>query len=210
MNLNEIKLYHIVHIDRLASIIEKGGLFSDAEVHSLAGTTIGITEIKRRRLEELTLSSHADLHVGECVPFYFCPRSVMLYMFYMDNHPDISYHGGQESIIHLVASMDRVIAWAGENKRRWAFTDSNAGSRYYNDYASVQFLDKLDWGVINATQWSSNQDKKQAEFLLEQFFPWRLFEQIGVYDFQRQSAVENTLRKSIHKPTIAIQRNWYY
>ncbi|MBN1437860.1 MAG: DUF4433 domain-containing protein [Anaerolineales bacterium] len=27
--------------------------------------------VKRRRLEELRLSSHPDLFVGDCVPFYF-------------------------------------------------------------------------------------------------------------------------------------------
>src|SRR6266568_599640 len=66
------KIYHIVHVDRLASIIA-GGLWCDAEVVRRAppGTTIGMNAIKQRRLTELTLSSHPGLHVGDCVPFYF-------------------------------------------------------------------------------------------------------------------------------------------
>ncbi len=76
------KIYHIVHVDRLPSIVSDDCLWCDAEVIRRAppGTTIGMTGIKQRRLEELTLSSHPELHVGECVPFYFCPRSVMLYL----------------------------------------------------------------------------------------------------------------------------------
>ena len=75
------KIYHIVHVDRLSSIINDSFLWCDAEIvkRSPNGTTIGISGIKQRRLE-LTLINHPGLHVGDCVPFYFCPRSVMLYV----------------------------------------------------------------------------------------------------------------------------------
>ena len=43
------KIYHICHVDRLASIVA-GGLLSDAEVQRLAppGTIIGMSNIKQR------------------------------------------------------------------------------------------------------------------------------------------------------------------
>ena len=77
------KIYHILHIDKLSSVINSNNLFSDAIIHNQnpIGTTIGMSKIKERRLNTLTLSCYPDLHVGDCVPFYFCPRSVMLYMF---------------------------------------------------------------------------------------------------------------------------------
>ena len=80
----EPKIYHIVHVDRLTSIISDGYLWSDAETRrrGVGRTGIGMDRIKKRRLEELTLSSHPDLFVGDCVPFYFCPRSVMLYLIF--------------------------------------------------------------------------------------------------------------------------------
>lgn len=46
----------------------------------LEGTTIGMETIKDRRLHKCQLRSHPGLFVGQCVPFYFCPRPVMLYM----------------------------------------------------------------------------------------------------------------------------------
>lgn len=120
MNPQNIKIYHIVHIDKLQSIINDGFLWSDAEViaRGLGGTTIGMSSIKQRRLTELILESHPDLHVGECVPFYFCPRSVMLYMMHKGNSPDITYQGGQDNIIHLEASLANTINWATENHKR--------------------------------------------------------------------------------------------
>jgi hypothetical protein len=70
------KIFHICHVDRLASIVASGGLLSDAALAraSLPGTVIGMNHIKQRRLTQLQLDSHPGLLVGQCVPFYFCPR----------------------------------------------------------------------------------------------------------------------------------------
>ncbi len=67
------KIFHIVHVDRLASILGSNGLLCDAQIiaQQAAGTTIGMNTIKQRRLTELTLDSHPGLYVGQCVPFYF-------------------------------------------------------------------------------------------------------------------------------------------
>ena len=47
----EPKIYHIVHVDRLPSILAEGGLLSDAAMQGRleAGTEIGIPRIKQRR-----------------------------------------------------------------------------------------------------------------------------------------------------------------
>ena len=96
------RIYHIVHVDRLASIMSEGSLWCDAEIVRQArpGTTIGMNSIKQRRLTNRLLS-HDGLCVGDCVPFYFCPRSIMLYVIKMANHSELAYRGGQEPIIHL-------------------------------------------------------------------------------------------------------------
>ena len=128
------KIYHIVHVDRLESIIGAQCLWCDAEVinRALSGTTIGMGGIKERRLRS-PLASHPGLNVGHCVPFYFCPRSVMLYLIHKANHPHLSYSGGQEPIIHLEADLRETVQWAESNHLCWAFTLSNAGSSYFED-----------------------------------------------------------------------------
>lgn len=67
------KIYHIVHVDRLSSIIADGFLWSDAEIvrRERPGTTIGMNSIKQRRLNKLTLTSHPGLDAGACVSCYF-------------------------------------------------------------------------------------------------------------------------------------------
>ena len=210
--MHNLKIYHIVHIDKLQSIINSGGLLSDSEVirQGLNGTNIGMNSIKQRRLKELTLSTYPDLFVGQCVPFYFCPRSVMLYMMHMGNSPDITYQGGQDSIIHLEADLMNSIAWANSNGKRWVFTSSNAGSRYFEDTNDIANISRLNWNAINARYWNDVVEEKQAEFLCEHSFEWSLIHRIGVSNQTVYQQVLNIINNSYHKPYVEVKNDWYY
>lgn len=205
------KIYHIVHVDRLASIVADGFLWCDAEVtrRTPVGTTIGMNKIKQRRLKELRLHCHPDLHIGDCVPFYFCPRSVMLFLIDRRNH-ELAYTGGQQSILHLEADLHATVAWAQAQSSRWAFTTSNAGSRYFEDYDDLVQLCRVDWNAVQAVNWSHCKEGKQAEFLLEQQFPWHLIERIGVHSTSTYTQVVNTLPPSGHRPVVEVRQEWYY
>ena len=167
-------------------------------------------DIKRRRLDELTLSTHPDLHVGDCVPFYFCPRSVMLYVIYRADHPDLTYRGGQAPIVHLVADLRGVVSWAERKRRRWAFTTSNAGSRFFDDYGDLADLGVVDWDAVRARDWRDCKEEKQAEFLLERSMPWKLVSRIGVMSRSIFQRVHRVLATADHRPAVEIKPNWYY
>jgi len=162
------------------------------------------------RLEELTLSSHADLHVGACVPFYFWPRSVMLYLIHKANHADLSYRGGQGPIVHLVLDLRETVAWAEGEGLRWALTLSNAGSRYFEDRADLSQLDEIDWDAVRARDWQGRQEKKQAEFLVEHRVPWALVEGIGVHSRVVQDQATRAMTGGSHRPVVKIKPDWYY
>ena len=206
------KIYHIVHVDRLLSIVADGYLLSDGDIVKRQGldTTIGMGKIKERRLNELRLSSHSDLYVGQCVPFYFCPRSIMLYLLHMANHPELKYQGGQEPIIHLEADLFEVVHWANEQNRRWAFTLSNAGSYFFEDRCDLNNLGELDWNAIGTNTWSQCKDSKQAEFLIERCFPWHLVRRIGVRNTLVVDRVVEALDGARHRPDVLTLPQWYY
>ncbi len=208
----QLKIYHILHIDKLSAVLDNKALFSDSVMaqNNPAGTTIGMSRIKARRLTELPLTSHPELHVGDCVPFYFCPRSVMLYLFYINNHSEIEYHGGQYPIIHLEADLYRVVQWANANNKKWAFTLSNAGAYYFEDRADLAQLNEINWNAVNTQYWSECRESKQAEFLIEEQFPLELVEQIGVYSQQYLQRVNNDFINVNHQPRIEVKREWYY
>lgn len=207
------KIYHIVHVDRLPSIVKDGCLWCDEEIlqRPSAGTLIGMNGIKERRLKELTLTSHPELHIGACVPFYFCPRSIMLYLIYQANHPELAYRGGQGPVIHMEADLRATVAWADKQNQRWAFTITNAGSYYFEDRCDLARLSDINWDAVQASQWSGHyKEAKQAEFLIEHQFPWELISCIGVQSLGVYNKVLRALQLATHKPSIKIKPDWYY
>lgn len=133
----------------------------------------------------------------------------MLYLIHMRNQ-DLTYKGGQSAIIHLEADLHATVNWATTNHRRWAFTLSNAGSRYFEDRADLVQLNEINWTAVAATQWSSCKEEKQAEFLIEQDFPWHLVERIGVQTNVIASQVMQTLPVNGHRPNVQVLPQWYY
>lgn len=207
------KIYHITHVSNLSKIVDDV-LWSDAERirQAMDCTVVGMREIKRRRLEELEVHCHPGTRVGDYVPFYFCPRSVMLYLLHKDNHPDLAYHGGQQPIVHLQADLHEVLGWAKAERRRWAFSKGNAGARYSDFYSDSALLYKLEWEAIAATDWRDPdvKENKQAEFLVENSFPWELIELIGVIDTDVENQVANIISEAEHQPSVAVKPEWYY
>ena len=136
----------------------------------------------------------------------------MLYLIDQANHPKLDYRGGQGPIIHLQADLHTVVAWANENSRRWVFTLSNAGVKYFEDRKDLAKLQEIDWAAVQATDWQPRERKegKQAEFLLERRFPWELVERIGVKSKAVYDQVANALTANGHRPQIELRRDWYY
>jgi len=208
------KIYHITHWDNVPSILKSGVLWSDKKRIELGleSELVGMSAVKERRLK-LPVKCFSDSTVGEYVPFYLCPRSVMLYILHMGNHPEVSYSGGQIPIVHLESDMRAVVAWAESQGRRWAFTDCNAATGYASFFASLESLDKVDWAAVEATDFRDARvrDGKQAEFLVHESFPWELVERIGVLNARAEIRV-SALLAGVERPPppITIAPAWYY
>ncbi|TAZ00094.1 type II toxin-antitoxin system toxin DNA ADP-ribosyl transferase DarT [Rhizobium leguminosarum] len=207
------KIYHIVNVDRLPSIIASGSLYCDSEVIRLAlpGTNIGMSDIKQSRLRR-PVPCHAGTMVGNYVPFYFCPRSMMLYIISRANNPKLTYTGGQGPIVHLEADLHKVIAWANAEQRRWAFSDANGNAAYAQFWADTAQLHQLNWQHIASTDFRQQdvRDAKQAEFMIHHNFPWHLVDRIGVLSQAVFNQATNALNQAAHRPPIEIIRQWYY
>ena len=134
----------------------------------------------------------------------------MLYVISRQNHKELTYRGGQTNIVHLVADFHKTVQWAETNALRWAFTSSNAGSLFFDDFSSLADLDKVDWEAVEKNQWSDCRDRKQAECLVEERFPWELIEEIGVYSSTQAAYVEQLLSGCPFHPLIRVRREWYY
>lgn len=209
------RIFHITHVDNLPGILATGGLLSDAAMiqRGAPPVTIGMSKIKQRRLS-LPVHCHPGDHVGDYVPFYFCPRSIMLYLMHRGNHPELSYRGGQAPIVHLSADLHSVVRWVEATGGRWAFSTSNAGAYHATFHASLANLHHVDWQAVTATDFrdASVRDGKQAEVLVRDFLPWPLVTRVGVGSLatlQRAKACIMSAGTS-HVPLVSVEPSWYY
>lgn len=207
------KIYHITPVENLLKIVEAGGIWSDAKRIELGigAHVIGMSQIKQRRLEELEVKCYPGTKVGEYVPFYYCPRSIMLYILHRGNHESIDYTGGQGPIVHLQADLHRSIRWAEKNSR-WAASPTNAGARYTDFFHDVGEFSKIDWEAVGNRDFRSPSVKegKQAEFLVYEKFPWTLVEHIGVFDEDIKVLAEQAVQAGSHDLPVRIENSWYF
>lgn len=204
-------IYHITHIRNLPNIIKDGGLWCDHVVseRNLAQVSIAHQHIKdRRSAKQVPCSAGGTL--ANYVPFYFAPRSPMLYAIsrgYVQGYVD-----GQKPILHLVSSAEAV----QQSNLTFAFTDGHAPmtiSRFFDDLRS---LDQIDWEIMKVIYWADTIEdgdrsrRRQAEFLVHQFFPLHLIEEIGVVNKNVAQEVSILLEAEVRKPVLKIAPTWYY
>jgi hypothetical protein len=148
-DFSEVLIYHITDVSNLPSILAAGGLHSEATLQreSVQPTMIGYRNIKQRRLQEITVPCCGNRFVGEFVPFYFCPRSPMLFTINRGNTGRIP--GSQNQIVHLVTNVKIACALG----HHWAFSNGNAGAFLTDFFADVDDLSKLDWKIIGSNDW---------------------------------------------------------
>lgn len=203
-------IYHITHIDNLPGILAQGGLWCDRRRLSMHLATVDIAhdDLKMRRLST-TVPVAGKGCLGDYVPFYLANRSPMLYSIHTGHVA--GYRGGQSNVIYLCSSAERV----AQSTTNWCFTDGHAVEAVTGFYDRLDDLGKLDWDVIQSWSWR-NRDadfdrkrRKQAEFLVHDFFPWSLVEQVAVIDRGMAEQVGSRLA-GVGQPPVVIERSWYY
>ena len=210
--LDSIYIYHITHIDNLDSIVESGGLFSQNRLVSpQKPIPIGMEEVKHRRTTR-PVDCYPGTFVADYVPFYFCPRSVMLYILYKGNHPGIDYRGGQEPIIHLRAPLLRVAEWAENTGHKWCFTLANAAAGYTEFKNSLADVQEINWRAVDSMDFQDENIKegKQAEFLVYEFFDISSFDEVGVFSAAFADRVEQSFQGLRKWPLVNVHKEWYY
>ena len=204
-------IYHITHVANLTSIIADGGLHAIVTIRTRGITyaNIAYNQIQDRR-ERTSVPCGPGRALHDYVPFSFAPRSPMLYTINRGNVP--GYEEGQEPILHLVTSTQAV----GEEGLRFVFTDGHGimqVTRFFEDLGS---LSEVDWPLMKARYWAdTNEDpdrkrRRQAEFLVYRFVPWKLIKYIGVISQRMSELVEEKLVEQAHQPSILVNRGWHY
>lgn len=206
-----VSIYHITHLNNLPSILQSGGLLANSRLQQeqVGFRDISYEQIQDRRARtEVPCGAGGTLH--DYVPFYFAPRSPMLYTINRGNVPGCPE--GQTPILHLVTTAEAIEA----EQLAFAFTDGHAVVSYSEFYDSLEDLDAIDWAIMRATMWNDTvadgdrKRRRQAEFLVHGFFPWELVAEIGVINTDIRDHVEGILQNLNYETPVTVHRNWYY
>jgi len=204
-------IYHITHVDNLPAILAAGALWSDARLTAKAAAPKNIAHdhIKQRR-ERTPVSVPPHGVVADYVPFYFCPRSPMLYAFMGGTVSGAT--GAQQDILHLVLDAESLV----EAGLACVHTDGNAASQPLRFFPGVAGFGSLRWEVIQSWSWRDTPEdndrkrSKQAEFLVHDAVPWGCVKSIGAMTEATRNRAIAALAPAAHRPPVAVQPKWYY
>jgi hypothetical protein len=204
-------IYHLTHIDNLQAILASARLLCKGSLTGKTHVDVSHYDLQeRRRRRTVTCDPGGNLH--DYVPFYFAPRSPMLYALYRGNVA--GYGAGQTPLVYLVSSVQRVAS----NGLPFVFTDGHPIMALSQFYTEVGALNRIAWDVMAGTYWNdtpefpNRKQLRQAEFLVHQTFPWEAVEFVGVRSPAIKTQVERLLDTSPERPLkpVQVMPSWYF
>jgi len=204
-------IYHITDQKNLPGILTQNGLYSKNKEKELltAPVSIAYEGLQQRRSEtEVPIPPFGTLH--DYVPFYFAPRSPMLYAIH--KRMIEGYVGSQQDIIYLISRVQIIEA----NNIPYVFTDGHAIMAFSEFYNQSSDLGNIDWQTMEERYWyDTEQDgdrkrRRQAEFLVKDFLPFHLLKGIAVIDIETETNVKNILERYGKILPVRVKYEWYY
>jgi ssDNA thymidine ADP-ribosyltransferase, DarT len=202
---------HFTHVQHLKAII-KHGLLSDNQARTFDGFQVevgnqGIKEQRRRRLVPVDPGGA----VADYVPFYFAPRSPMMYAIEKGNVP--TYLGGCDELIYLASTVERLI----ELDLRAVFTDRNAVLEVATFGTEPVDLDSLvDWQLMTQLIWKNTPDepdrreRRMAECLIHGRVPWEAFQCVVARNQACALRAEAQLASAGQATRVFVRPGWYF
>lgn len=141
--LNPVRLFHITAIAKLPAICETGALLSK---NAGAAAGIGYQNIAHQGAQGaragLAVLNPPGGVVHDYVPFYFAPRSPMLFAVNGGRVEGCQWRQGD--IVHLETTVDRATA----GNVPFVFYDRNATLGYSRAFADLAHPDAVAWDLL--------------------------------------------------------------
>ena len=206
-------IYHITHMRSLPDIFTARALLCESEVvrQRVTYTDIGMPSIKDRRRR-----TPVDCEPGgtpcDYVPFYYGPRSPMLYSIFRGNVP--SYQEGQDPVVYMVTTLAAVRAVGNPA----VFTEGNAGAAFVSFHKDEPVLleNTIDWPLMKARYWfdtledPTRANRRQAEFLVHNSVPLDVIQSIVVRNEPRAAEVKSISEHFGVSIPVMVYNDWYY
>lgn len=214
------RLFHMTAYDNLESILRSGSLLckNDCSSNEINYANIAHTTIQSRRSEkEIPIPPHGVLH--DYVPFYFAPRSPMLYAIINGNVEGCNYQ--QNEIIYFQTTVEKL----NENESLYIFSDRNASLEYALFESDYNQLSKtINWNYLTSSpqldgyckffltnsQYPERGEIRQAELLIHRELKLNQIQSIGVYNQYTLEIVNELLTRYDFNIPVSIQSAWYF
>jgi hypothetical protein len=131
-----LRIFHITAICNLPSIAKSRKLYSNSLLRKkqIEYGNIAYQGAQGRRATKLVARPPGGV-IHDYVPFYFAPRSPMLFTINKGNVPDCPYR--QQDIVHFVTTVEAVTS----NRLPYVFYDYNATLTIATCYSDVKDLE---------------------------------------------------------------------
>ena len=197
--------FRITHIKNISHIAKCGIVKASSPLHDKKFVNIGDSQVIKLRKGKVV----KGYHIGEYIPFYFGPRSPMLYVI---QH---GYNGVQrvepEEIVYCVIKLDDLITDGIE----CIFTDGHALSfltSFYTKDDLVKIDSKVKYDDVYSSQWNLEEDndlkrRKEAELLIKDDLPAKYIKGYVVYN---ENSRQSLIGKGINENMIVVKSNYYF
>lgn len=214
-NRDDPWLLHFTHIDNLPAIIASGSLHSDAVTRAVGPVTeVGDPYIKAERRNRAVPVPPGGV-VGDYVPFYFAPRSPMMFRIASDCRDGVAgrYSGGDRPLVYLWTRVSTLVT-AGV---RCLVTDGNAAAAattFRADPGEAATL--VDWPLMREKHWRDTEAdpdrrrRRAAELLAHGSVPLSAIEGCAVYSDKHVEAVRMTGSSTSFTQCVLVRPSWYY
>jgi hypothetical protein len=211
-NVVDHGILHFTHIRNLAGILAHGGLKSDSSVDRSQSLQVEAADLDIKASRRVIPIPRAPFGcVGDYVPFYFAPRSPMLYKLSKGSVPN--YQDGQAPLIYLVSSVLKVL----EVGRPCLFSDGNCAHSVTEIFDDLTLLDAaVDWDVMRGRMWNNTAEdpdrmrRRMAEFLVHDNVPIGCVAEIGVLTQPVKIQVERELAARSTRIPVRVRAGWYF
>jgi ssDNA thymidine ADP-ribosyltransferase, DarT len=219
---NPVRIFHITAIPNLASIVASGAIQAKtllAERRAAYSNIAYQGAQGRRAVKTVTKGPRGVIH--DYVPFYFAPRSPMLFTINSGNVDGCLHR--QQDIAHLATTVDAVCA----RRLEFVFYNFNATLSYAECLDELAELEKIDWPLffeepridgyckywnsrLDSSKYAQRMETRQAEFLVYREVPLEIFEIIGVCNESKANEVRAILKSAGMDLPVKVKPGWYY
>ncbi len=208
-----IAVMHFTRVEHLETTINFG-LRCDTHVKAsgLLAIEVGNAGIKDNRSHRTVPVTPGGV-VADYVPFYFAPRSPMLYSITRGNVP--TYDEGTDRIVYVVSAVETL----RELGIDVVLTDRNAVLRFaefVNLADGEPPADFIDWPLMKEQYWHntledpSRRERRMAECLAHNTVPWAAFSHVVAKTKDVATEVEQLLARAGEPQRVLVRPTWYF